>query len=156
MFITHPGVIGTSIAGLNVVMEFFMFLAFLLARLLGSPWHAAEPYKGAVSAAFAVLSTQLPDLEQRDGKGKWGSAVSVSGDERVARTEVDGWGFSGKVGAVPDGSVQGSRGRWRGSKHVTDQSRREFEETGRQVWKEMEEMRKDWEARLGPLATEKE
>ncbi|SMR48714.1 unnamed protein product [Zymoseptoria tritici ST99CH_1E4] len=151
MYVTHPGVIGTSIAGLNAVMEFFMFLTFVFARLFGSPWHAAEPYKGAVSAVFAVLSTQLPDLEQRDGKGKWGSAVGVSGDERVARTEVDGWGFSGRVGSVPDGSVVGLRGRWRGLKQVTDESRREFEETGREVWKAMEQMREEWEARLGPL-----
>jgi 3-keto steroid reductase len=151
MYITHPGVIGTSIAGLNSVMEFFMFLAFLFARLIGSPWHPAEPYKGAVSAAFAVLSPQLPDLEQRDGKGKWGSAVNVSGDERVARTEVDGWGFSGRVGNIPDGSVVGLKGRYRGLKRVTEESRKEFEEVGREVWKEMERMREDWEARLGPL-----
>jgi 3-keto steroid reductase len=45
----------------------------------------------------------------------------------------------------------GLKGRYRGLKHVTEESRKEFEEVGREVWKEMERMREDWEARLGPL-----
>lgn len=154
MYVTHPGVIGTSIAGLHWFVGLFMFAAFYMARWLGSPWHLADPYKGAVSAAFAILASrpQLPEQEERDGKGKWGSAVTVYGDERVARTEVEGWGFCGKPGVVPQGSVTGKTGRYRGFRETTKEAREEFEETGRQAWKELEEMRTEWEARLGPLS----
>lgn len=149
MVVVHPGVVGTSIAGLHWFIELFMFASFYVARWLGSPWHPVTPYKGAVSAAFAVLSTQLPNSEAQEGKGKWGSSAGVSGDERVARTLVEGWGYCGRVGVVPTGSV--TTGRYRGSKPLTAEIREGFEAQGRQAWKEMEEMRKEWEAILGPV-----
>lgn len=149
MVVVHPGVVGTSIAGLHWFIELFMFASFYVARFLGSPWHPVTPYKGAVSAAFAVLSTQLPSSERQEGKGKWGSAAAMSGDERVARTLVEGWGYCGRVGVVPPGSV--TTGRYRGSKPLTEESREEFETMGRNAWKELEDMRKEWEAILGPI-----
>ncbi|KXT01388.1 hypothetical protein AC578_6624 [Pseudocercospora eumusae] len=152
MFVVHPGVCGTAIAGLNWFVGLFMIAAFYLARWLGSPWHPVEPYKGAVSAAFAVLSTQIPEMEERDGKGKWGSSTGVFGDERVARTEVDGWGYCGQVGKVPKGSV--TTGLYRGRKDLTKEDREEFEVIGRQVWSQMEELRIEWERRLGPVSQE--
>lgn len=156
MYVTHPGVIGTSITGLNWFISLFMLGAFYLARLLGSPWHPVTAYKGAISAAYTALapSHQLADLETREGKGKWGSAVGVHGDERVARTEVEGWGFCGDVGKVPAGSVAGKTGRYRGHGETTKESREQFEEDGRQVWREMEELRREWEGRLGSVSIE--
>lgn len=151
MYVVHPGVCGTSIAGLHWIMDLLMFAAFYVARWLGSPWHVVAPYKGAVSAAFAVLSSQLPSSEEHDGKGKWGSATGVTGDERVSRSMVDGWGYCGQVGVVPTNSVTGSTGRWRGSKSLTAEGREEFEVLGRDAWKEMEELRKEWESILGPI-----
>lgn len=151
MYAVHPGVVGTSIAGLHWFIELFMFASFYVARWLGSPWHPVTPYKGAVSAAFAVLSTQLPESEAQEGKGKWGSAVGVSGDERVARTSVEGWGFCGRVGVVPAGSVAGSRGKYRGAGEFTAERREEFEGLGREAWREMEELRVVWEGILGPV-----
>ncbi|EME45678.1 hypothetical protein DOTSEDRAFT_87964 [Dothistroma septosporum NZE10] len=153
MYVTHPGVVGTSITDLHWFVALFMIGTFYLARWLGSPWHPADPYKGAVSAAFAVLASrsQLPEQEERVGKGKWGSAVTVYGDERVARTEVEGWGFCGKPGVVPQGSVTGKIGRYRESRESTREAEEEFEVVGRAVWKELEGMRVEWERRLGPL-----
>lgn len=150
MYTIHPGVCGTSIAGLNWFVSLFMTLSFYLARWLGSPWHPVTPYKGAVSAAFTLLSSQIPEMEQEEGKGKWGSATGVFGDERVARTEVDGWGYCGRLGVVPKGSVV-MGGGYRGRRELTQERREEFEEVGRRVWREMEEMRGEWERRLGPI-----
>lgn len=151
LYLTHPGVMGTSIAGLNWIMGLFMVAGFYLSRLLGSPWHPVSAYKGAISAAFAALAPldQLADMEERDGKGKWGSAVGVWGDERVARTEVEGWGFCGVPGKVPRGCVTGTAGRHKGHRETTKEMREEFEEEGRVVWQEMERLRVEWERRLG-------
>lgn len=153
MLVTHPGVVATSISGLHWFLSIFMTLAFHLARILGSPWHAIDPYKGAVSMAFAVLSPQIVELEEREGKGKWGSAANNRGEERVARTEVEGWGYCGKPGVVPPGSA--TTGLYAKRKETTEESREEFEDIGRAVWREMEAMRVDWERRLGPLNVKK-
>ena len=154
MYLTHPGVVGTSIAGLHWLLDALMFLAFYLARLLNSPWHVITPYKGAIAAVYTVLSpaNQLPSAEESDGKGKWGSATDVLGNERVARTETEGWGFCGVPGKVPAGSVRG--GRYRKMRETTKEVREEFEEAGRGAWRELEGMRKEWEGLLGPINLE--
>ena len=148
MYNTHPGVIATSISGVNWFMAIWMVLAMYIARWIGSPWHPVSPYKGAISAVFAALAppSQLADLELREGKGKWGSATDVFGNERVVRTEIDGWGFGGELGYVPSGSVAAKRP---GYQATTREMREEFEEQGRSVWREIEEMRVEWEKRLG-------
>ncbi|KAK4545863.1 hypothetical protein LTR36_002427 [Oleoguttula mirabilis] len=156
MYLTHPGIMGTSIAGIHWFLNIFTIAALYLARWLGSPWHPVSPYKGSISAVFAALApaSQLSDLEIREGKGKWGSATGVYGDERVARTDVEGWGFCGEVGKVPAGSVSGTAGRYRGYRATTRDMREQFEEDGRTVWREMEELRGEWEARLGAVESE--
>lgn len=153
MYVTHPGILATSMSNLNIVMSYMMLLAFYMVRWLGSPWHTVTAYKAAVSACFCALAPepQLADLEARDGKGKWGSAISAGGDERVARTEVAGWGFCGEVGKVPSGSVSGLKGRKRGMRETGREEREEFEVLGWNVWAEMEEMRRAWEARVGKV-----
>lgn len=150
MYVTHPGVVHTSISGLHPLLGYFIMAVFHLSCILGSPWHLVTPYKGAVSMVHTVLAPvdQLEDVEAREGKGKWGSATSVFGDERVARTEVEGWGFCGRPGVVPSGSISGKTGRYRGSKETTREMREQFEEEGRQVWLEMELLRKEWQERL--------
>ena len=152
MFLTHPGVCATAIVGLHWSLSFFIVATMYIARWLGSPWHTTSAYKGATSAVFAALapSEQLAAQEAYDGKGKWGSAVSVAGDERVARTDVEGWGFGGVVGEVPAGSVASGVGRReRSAKLTTREMREQFEEDGRVVWREMERLRVLWESRLG-------
>lgn len=159
MLVTHPGVVGTSISGLGWFMSFWMMAAFYVARLLGSPWHPITPYKGAISAAFLAVSppSQLLAEEARDGKGKWGSSTDVNGNERVGRTEVEGWGYCGEVGKVPRGSVISKSvftGKYRGHRETTREMREQFEDDGRRAWKDMEELRLDWEARLGSVSAE--
>jgi 3-keto steroid reductase len=156
MYVTHPGILATSIAAVFWLIEPFMIGFFYLARWLGSPWHTVTAYKAAVSPCFCVLApaAQLDDLEARDGKGKWGSAINSAGDERVARTETEGWGWSGRVGETPSGSVVGKLGRWRNMKVTGKEEREEFEVVGREAWKEMEALRVEWEAALGSVGQE--
>jgi 3-keto steroid reductase len=153
MYSTHPGVIATSIAGLNWFISIFMFIALYIARWVGSPWHPISAYKGAISAVFAALApaSQLADLELREGKGKWGSATDVYGNERVVRTEVEGWGYGRELGYVPSGSIASRR---QDSMKTTQETREDFESQGTKVWREMEEMRVDWEKRLGKVEVE--
>lgn len=152
MYITHPGVVATSISGMNIIMTFMMVAVLYISRWIGSPWQLISPYKGSVSAVFAILAppSQLSDLEEREGKGKWGSAADVFGNERVARTEIEGWGFGGEERSLsaPSGSLKTKRPGYR---KPTKEVREEFEEQGRRAWKEMEELRVEWEKRLGPV-----
>lgn len=158
MYITHPGILATSIASVFWLIEPFMIAFFYLARWLGSPWHTVTAYKAAVSPCFCVLApaSQLDDLEARDGKGKWGSAINASGDERVARTETEGWGWTGKAGELipPSPSVVGKLGRWRNMKVTGKEERENFEADGQAAWKQMEALRLEWEARLGSIGQE--
>ena len=152
MYVAHPGVIATNISGLNAFISVFMLMALYIVRLIGSPWHPIDPYKGAISAVYALLSpaSQLPALEQNEGKGKWGSSTSVFGEERVARTEVEGWGYTGVVGAqVPHGAVRAKWPDYKGP--VTKDGREYFEVLGQKVWGKMEELRREWEGRLGRI-----
>lgn len=147
MFVTHPGVIATTIFDMNILIHYLMVAATFLARWLGSPWHLIDPYKGAVSAVYAVLSpaSQMLEMEEQDGKGKWGSACDVYGRERVGRTEVEGWGFGGRVGEKPSGSLASGRTGYAG---VTREEREDFEVLGGRVWGEMEGLRGEWEGKL--------
>ncbi|KAK6441555.1 3-keto-steroid reductase [Oleoguttula sp. CCFEE 5521] len=156
MYTTHPGILKTNIAPVPWFLDFMNLLTLYLVRLLGSPWHPVTPYPGASSAVFCALapSTQLDDVEEREGKGKWGSAVGRLGGDSVRRTEVQGWGFCGKVGVVPDGSVDLKASRWPGWKPLHKEGREEFEVTGGEVWRYMETLRRDWEERLGPLRSD--
>lgn len=154
MYITHPGVVATSISGLNWLMSLMMMAVIYISRWIGSPWHPITPYKGAVAAVFAILApaSQLSDIEAREGKAKWGSATNVFGNERVARTEIEGWGFGGDSGGeVPSGGLRTKRKGYRVS---TKEGREEFEEEGRRAWREMEELRVEWEKRLGGITVE--
>lgn len=152
MYVAHPGVVGTSIADLPLLLDWLMNLAFVLVRLLGSPWHGGVAYTGAASAVTAALDPAIPAEEQRHGKGKWGSAVGRWGNERVARSEAEGWGFTGRIVAgqeevVPENSVVTNR--WRHMRTTTRERREEFEMLGARAWREMEELREVWEERLG-------
>nr|POE47231.1 3-keto-steroid reductase [Quercus suber] len=151
MYVAHPGVVYSNISGLHPILGFFIMGVFYLVRILGSPWHLVDSYKGAVSVVHTVLApaAHLEEVEVREGKGKWGSVITVYGDERVGRTEVEGWGFCGKPGVAPSGSVVGTAGRHRARLETTREMKEKFEDDGRIVWKEMELLRKEWQERLG-------
>lgn len=62
-------------------------------------------------------------------------------------TEVDGWGYGGVVGpAVLEEDKR--RRRKVGAKDLTAEEKLEFEELGRRCWREMEELRVQWEKLL--------
>lgn len=155
MYVTHPGVVSTSISGLNAFISIFMYIALYIVRLIGSPWHPIEPYRGAISAVYALLSpaSQLPALEESEGKGKWGSASTPLGEERVARTEVEGWGYTGVVEKkTPAGAVLAKVPGYSGP--LTKEKREDFEALGQNVWAQMEDLRKEWEIRLGKIGVD--
>ncbi|KAI9664704.1 MAG: 3-keto-steroid reductase [Bathelium mastoideum] len=144
MYVTQPGVCSTGIFPLPYVVGLLMVFAFYVSRWLGSPWHTCDPYLGATSAVWVALAPQslLDSAEEREGLGKWGSATDRLGRERVARTEVEGWGWGGVVGESK------RKGRKRGARDLTEEQREGFVELGRHIWRSMEELREQWEARL--------
>nr|OQO23692.1 hypothetical protein B0A51_11836 [Rachicladosporium sp. CCFEE 5018] len=135
MYTTHPGILKTNIAPVPWFLDLMNLLTLYLVRLLGSPWHPVTPYPGASSAVFCALapSIQLDDVEEKDGKGKWGSAVGRLGGDSVRRTEVQGWGFCGKISVVPEGSVDLKASRWPNWNALDAEAREEFEVTGREA-----------------------
>ncbi|KAF2116077.1 3-keto-steroid reductase [Lophiotrema nucula] len=146
IYLTHPGICGTSIFPLNIVLDFFMFSAFYVARWIGSQWHPVTAYKGAVSMVWIALAKQslLDTMEERDGLGKWGSCTDRWGEERVERTEVEGWGFGGNLGQKMSKWYQRSPY----AKDLTKENKAEFVKNGEVLWKEVEALRIDWEKRL--------
>lgn len=147
IYVSHPGICATSIITLALIPFYLRILAFYIARWLGSPWHTVSAYKGACAPVWLALADQdeLADVEQREGKGKWGSFCDRMGHERVMRTAVEGWGLGGRMG---EGTVVDRVGSRRGFREVTREDREAFEELGRECWKEMEGLRVAWEERL--------
>ncbi|MCJ1231972.1 3-keto-steroid reductase [Toensbergia leucococca] len=147
IYLAHPGVCATNIVPLAPIMHHLMILSMYLARLLLSPWHTIKPYKGACAPVWLALAPQtaLDAMEASKGPGKWGSNTDFWGEERVTRTEVEGWGYGGRVG---DEEGRTRKGRMRGVKALTAEGREAFEELGRECWRAMEELRGEWEARL--------
>jgi 3-keto steroid reductase len=144
IYVSHPGICGTAIISLPLILEYLMFVAFYLARFVGSQWHTVTVEKGAVSMVWLALASQstLDSMEQKEGIGKWGSATNLRGEERVERTEVAGWGWGGKLGEYK------RKGRNPYAKDLTKESQDEFLETGLKCWEDMEKLRFEWEDRL--------
>lgn len=150
MFLAHPGICATSFVPLNIILHYLMTLVFYLARWIGSPWHTVSPHKGACAPVWLTLALQEElDALQADGKSKWGSCVDVSGNERVTRTEVEGWGLRGKIERL--GAAQ-RQGRRRGVTDLTEEERQGFLELGRHCWEQIDELREQWQDRLAMQA----
>jgi 3-keto steroid reductase len=145
IYVTHPGICGTAIFPLHFILEYCMLFVFYMARWLGSQWHPITAEKGATAMVWLTLARQstLDTMEEREGVGKWGSATDWYGNERVERTEVEGWGWGGKLG---------DKRKWKGrspyAKDLTKEDRETFEELGARCWLEMENLRIEWEKRL--------
>jgi 3-keto steroid reductase len=153
-YLCHPGICGTSIISLPYVAWFFMLTWFYLARSLGSPWHPISTYRGAISAVWLAMSPQseldsaeAPYREHGGGRSKWGSAATFFGDEYVANTEIERWGFGGVAGS-PILDRDATLRRKRGMKVATPADRLHFEDLGRPCWQQMEELRIRWEKLL--------
>ncbi|KAJ5532516.1 hypothetical protein N7494_009068 [Penicillium frequentans] len=152
--VAHPGICATAIVPLALPLIWAMVIAFWAARMLGSPWHTMSTYLGASSPVFLALSSKAaldaaeePYRQAGGGKPKWGSSASRSGVGSVICTEIDGWGYGGVVGAA---AVEADRRRLRkrGAADLTAEQKENFEQLGRQCWKEMEELRIQWDAIL--------
>ena len=153
MYTTHPGVFNSDILPLPSILMFFWRIFALVARWLGSPWHPCDPYKAAVAPVWVAL-TEEENLEEFGGTAvKWGSSTNFWGDERVKMTEVGGWGWNGKVGAIVNEEKR--NGRHKEAVDLTEEAREEFEVLGGQCWKQMEELRLEWEALLKPIIGKK-
>ena len=147
IYLCHPGICATSIVPLPLILTYAMMLGFLIARWLGSPWHTLTAYKGACAPVWLTLADQeeLEDIEQKDGKAKWGSCTDRAGYERVMRTVVEGWGLGGRMGEEELAKRKGTRP---GTLEVTKEDREDFEQLGRDCWSQMEALRLEWEARM--------
>ena len=151
IYVTHPGVCATSIMPLMLPLVYAMLAATWLARLAGSPWHLMSSYLGAVSPVWLALSSQsvLDSAEAvyrklGGGRVKWGSSCDRLGRESVVCTEVEGWGYGGVIGG-PVTEADKARRRKRGANNLTAEEKVEFEELGRKCWREMEELRVQWD-----------
>jgi 3-keto steroid reductase len=118
MFTCHPGICATSMVELPLVLWYCMTLAFYIARWLGSPWHAISSHSGANSAVHLALAKEEELAETKAERIKWGSGSDRAGREVLRVTEVEG------------------------------ESGEEWEQMGRETWKQMEELRMSWKARL--------
>lgn len=159
LYVAHPGVVATTLFPLHWMLMAGYQFGLLLARWLGSPWHPVYPYAAAVSTVWLALATQETLDRARATRVKWGSATDRRGRALVKKTEVDWWGWEGRVEAVDDdddeedgapatGVLRKKIGRRLGAPLATEETLARFEETGRECWKEMERLRVEWEARL--------
>lgn len=90
---------------------------------------------------------EAPYIAHGGGRAKWGSSCDLVGRDQPASTEVDGWGHGGVVGdAVVQ--VDRERRRKRGAVDLTYEDREQFEELGRECWRQMEELRVTWDQLL--------
>lgn len=152
LYLAHPGIFGSDILPTHVVLACMWTLLSYLIRILGSPWHVVTSYSAATAPTWVAL-TDDEVLEDMGGSSiKWGSSVDRRGEERVKMTEIEGWGWNGQTGAKAQlhGLSSGEKrlGRRRNAVDVTQKELVEFEETGIEVWRQMEELRNDWDRRL--------
>ncbi|KAL8769308.1 MAG: hypothetical protein Q9209_004690 [Squamulea sp. 1 TL-2023] len=146
-YVAHPGICATNILPIHWILVYAMTAAFYVARWLGSPWHTVTPYKGACAPVWLALASQeeLDAVEDNAGAGKWGSAIDWQGEERVSRTEVQGWGIGGEVG---DNAGLPKSSRPREVEDLSEEDKERFVLPGRKCWQSMEHLRAEWEELL--------
>ncbi|KAK0708235.1 hypothetical protein B0H67DRAFT_648324 [Lasiosphaeris hirsuta] len=150
IYLTHPGVVQTTLFPVNAFLFFWYRVALYLIRWLGSPWHVVTTYAGACAPVWLALQQQgALDAAQAE-RVKWGSANDRAGNCRVKKTEVEGWGWEGRVEG-PDsakGVLRRGVGRKSGAPDLTPERLVEFEALGAEVWRELERLRIEWEDRI--------
>ena len=146
MYVSHPGIFASDILPLNIVLVVIYKFVFLIARWLGSPWHPIEPEKAAVAPVWVALAEEETVDSMQIQKSKWGSSTDQRGNERVLKTDVPGWGWNGTVEAAKEGEQR--IGRRKNAVDVTKESREDFEVQAAKCWRQMEDLRKQWEGIL--------
>jgi len=153
IYLTHPGVVLTTLFPVNAFMFFWYRVILYLARWAGSPWHGITAYNGAVAPVWVALQEQSSLDAAEAERSKWGSATDIAGNPRVKKTEVEGWGWEGRVARKEDevgltGVMRKVVGRKNTAVDLTEERRIEFEALGAECWKEMERLRAEWEAMM--------
>ncbi|KAI0429617.1 hypothetical protein F5Y09DRAFT_256089 [Xylaria sp. FL1042] len=155
-YVSHPGIVCTPMFPLNWFLFFWYWVVMHLSRLCGSPWHTVDVYPGACATSFLALAEQSA-LDAVDAQHvKWGSSVTRTGYAAPKKTEVEGWGWEGRVGEDPNRDDDGSSGVQRKSvgrkwdaTPLTEERKARFEADGRRCWMELERLRMAWEEALG-------
>ncbi|KAI1265318.1 hypothetical protein F5Y18DRAFT_386134 [Xylariaceae sp. FL1019] len=154
-YLSHPGVVCTPIFPLNFFLFFWYWVAMNLSRLCGSPWHTVTIYAGACATSWLGLADQSTLDAQDAERIKWGSSVSRLGHAAPKKTEVQGWGWEGRIEdaeAIKNDTAAGwlrkATGRKWDAVTLTEESRQKFEEDGRRCWEELESLRIAWEEAL--------
>ncbi|ROW08265.1 hypothetical protein VMCG_03136 [Cytospora schulzeri] len=162
VYLCHPGIVVTTIMPLPLLLFYAYKFAMYVTRWVGSPWHTNTSYTAAASMVWLALAAQEALDGRRAEDVKWGSACDFWGRSLVKKTEVDGWGWTGRVegpeeeddeeeGREEDratGLLRKIKGRRGGAEMVTEEKRAEFEEMGAHCWREMERLRGEWEGRM--------
>ncbi|RCI10112.1 hypothetical protein L249_8459 [Ophiocordyceps polyrhachis-furcata BCC 54312] len=152
VYLTHPGIVASTLFPL----PWFLFWAYefvlVLSRWLGSPWHTGDGRSGAKAAVWVALQDQSALDSQGAEYVKWGSSADREGRVDVKMTEVEGWGWQGRpedeaarAADVACGVLHRSVGRKYGSVDATAEDIIRFEELGAACWREMEELRSQWD-----------
>lgn len=156
MYLTHPGIVASTLFPVPWFLMWAYELALLISRWIGSPWHNTDSYTGAKSPVWIALQEQSALDELGAERIKWGSSSNRHMQVEVKKTEVEGWGWEGKVedataleADTAVGVFRKTIGRKRGAKDVTKEDIVKFEELGAECWERMENMRHEWETILG-------
>ncbi|KAK3292701.1 uncharacterized protein B0H64DRAFT_477808 [Chaetomium fimeti] len=148
IYLVHPGVVQTTLFPLNAFMFFWYNIVLYVARWLGSPWHPITAYNGACAPVWVALQEQGWLDGARAERVKWGTSTDRRGECRVKKTEVDGWGWEGRVEEVRALKREHKlSGRRPGAVDVTEEKLAGFGELGAECWRRMEELREKWEER---------
>lgn len=156
VYLSHPGVVASSLFPVPWFLFWAYRLMLVISRYIGSPWHVVYGYPGAKSAAWLALEPQAALDALQAERFKWGSSTNRRLDVRVKKTEVEGWGWEGKPEASGsltdpdgvDGVFRKAVGRKKGVVDATTEHIAEFERLGARCWKQLEDMRLEWERLL--------
>ncbi|KAI1310774.1 hypothetical protein F5Y03DRAFT_28369 [Xylaria venustula] len=155
-YLSHPGIVCTPMFPLNWFLFFWYWVVMHLSRLCGSPWHTVDVYPAACATSWLALAEQST-LDATDAQHiKWGSSVTRTGHAAPKKTEVEGWGWEGRIEDSEafkrdeaKGVLRKSVGRKWDATILTREKKAQFEADGRRCWAELERLRTAWEASLG-------
>ncbi|KAI0878709.1 hypothetical protein GGS24DRAFT_372361 [Hypoxylon argillaceum] len=155
-YVSHPGIVCTPMFPLNWFLYFWYWVVMHLSRLCGSPWHTVGAYPGACATSWLALADQSTLDAVHAQHIKWGSSVTRAGHAAPKKTEVEGWGWEGRVEDAEalkrddaDGVLRKTIGRKWDAAALTKEQKAEFEADGRRCWAELERLRVAWEGALG-------
>ncbi|KAI1758349.1 hypothetical protein F4782DRAFT_477643 [Xylaria castorea] len=159
-YLSHPGIVCTPMFPLNWFLFFWYWVTMHLSRLCGSPWHTVDIYRAACATSWLALADQSTLDAVNAQHVKWGSSATRTGYAAPKKSEVEGWGWEGRIDDAEalkrddaNGALHKAIGRKWDATTLTKEKRDEFEADGRRCWAELEKLRIAWEAALGQKKT---